>query len=913
MSYSVTNDEKATGGFSSIASAYADAPSSFATTYTLAQTIPAYGLFTATGSAADSDAYTMGILLNGTYSVLASNASWFLGTGYSSIVSPSIGIYNSLGNLVASNSVGSVSFSVSTPGTYYAVVSGATDQSSQYALSYTYTPPANDAATSNLTIVGNPSSGNVVSVVGNFSDANGTSTSIPAITWLVDAEVVATENSYTIQSADSGKLLTAIVQFYDDAGYLETLTASPAVRIASSPTSPTYSISPSATSVNEGGSVTYTVTTTNVASGTQLAYTLSGTGMTTADIGGAALTGMATVAANGTASFTVTLTADQLTEGAETLTATVQGQSASAAVNDTSTNSVAAGRTKYFVLPSSAGANFTDFDLSYGALTLAGEQVTFVGSSAVDAVFVRPGITVDFTLSGSSADKIYLAGNFASYTASITGSVMNLQRGSGASFESVSFIKWTSAAYSDSVIFADGTLNSLDLYNKLKTGTPLPALSTTETSIAPLAPALAGSLLNASIKAFALNAGGDTFAPAQPGVAMTVVGSAGVDTVYVPRGGVVDCTLLGSGQDVIYFTGNWGDYTKAIAGIVLTFSRSVDGYSESVRVVGNPANFSLNDQLVFADGAVHSGDAKTALTASLTAAISAVTGYDATLITPGLPPTFSANALNNVTNLEVGSNLVLNYRESVTAMSGKYIHIVNDGGTGFRGENTTNTLDILVTDTTQVSIVAGRVTLNPTADLDLANNYHITIDAGAFTGGSSRQTSAAYDGPSTLHFSTVTPGTSTLANAAASQVINADGTLSSGHLWLDIEGIGSPSASSGTALDLAANHYALVAKDYSSAGGADGYDGVTTGDFYVATSNFGAGDLIYVDNQGGATNDLSQTNIINDGNPPTTVQFAGTGLGGMLDISLAATVATFETIFEMKSLLGNATNPVISA
>ena len=676
---------------------------------------------------------------------------------------------------------------------------------------------------------------------------------------------------------------------------------------------PSYALSATTASVDEGGAVTFTVATTNVAANTVLNYTLSGAGITSADMGGASLTGSATVAANGSASFTVNLTADQLTEGAETLMATVMGQSASVTVNDSSSTPLVGGRTKYFVLPSSAGANFTDFDLSYGSVSLTGELVNFVGSTAVDAVFVRPGVTLDFTLSGSSADKIYLGGNFASYTASISGSVMNLQRGSGATLESVSFIKSTSAAFSDSVIFADGTLNSLDLFNKLKTATPLPALWTTETSIAPLAPGLVGSALNASIKAFALNPAGDTFAPAHPGVSMTVVGSVGVDTVYVPRGGVVDCTLLGSAQDAIYFTGNWGDYTKAIAGSVVSFSRSVDGYSESVRVVGNPANVSLNDLLVFADGAVHSGDVKTALTTSLTAVMSAVTGYDPTMLTPGRAPTFSDSAFNNLTNLEVGSNLILNYRESVTAVSGKYIHIVNDGGAGFHGESTVNTLNILVTDTTQVSIVGGRVSLNPTADLDLSNNYHITIDAGAFTGGSSHQASAAYDGTSTLHFSTVTPGTSALANAAASQVMNADGTLGSGHLWLDIEGIGSPSASAGTALDLAAHHYALVAKDYNAAGGSVGNDGVTTGDFYVAANNFGAGDLIYIDNQSATPNDLTKTIVFHDGTPPTTLQFAGTGLGGLVHISLAGSVATFDTIDLMKDLLGTGTSPVISA
>jgi hypothetical protein len=143
--------------------------------------------------------------------------------------------------------------------------------------------------------------------------------------------------------------------------------------------------------------------------------------------------------------------------------------------------------------------------------------------------------------------------------------------------------------------------------------------------------------------------------------------------------------------------------------------------------------------------------------------------------------------------------------------------------------------------------------------------------------------------------------------------MNADGTLGSGHLWLDIEGIGSPSAGAGTALDLAANDYALVAKDYNAAGGSDGNDGVTTGDFYVAASNFGAGDLIYIDSQGGAANDLTKTNIIDYGTPPTTVQFAGTNLVGLVDISLAGNSTTFETFVLMKSLLDTATNPVISA
>jgi hypothetical protein len=291
------------------------------------------------------------------------------------------------------------------------------------------------------------------------------------------------------------------------------------------------------------------------------------------------------------------------------------------------------------------------------------------------------------------------------------------------------------------------------------------------------------------------------------------------------------------------------------------------------------------------------------------------------MVTPGVGLGISLNqsALDNVTNLEVGSNIVLNFSTSVTAVAGKYIHIVNDGGTGFHGETTVNTLNIAVTDTSQVTIASGgKVTLNPAADLDLANNYHITIDAGAFTSASG-STLAAYDGTTTLNFSTVTPGISStvtsLTHAAASQVMNADGTLGSGHLWQDIEGIGSPSQTAGTALDLSANNYALVAKDYDTAGGSNssGYDGIKTADFYVAANNFGAGDLLYIDNQSIAANDISLTNVINMGNPPTTVQFAGTSLGGLVDIALAGTTTTFDTVAQMKTLLGTATSPVISA
>ena len=64
----------------------------------------------------------------------------------------------------------------------------------------------------------------------------------------------------------------------------------------------------------EGSTFTITLATTNVAASTNVAYTI--TGVTSADIGNASLTGNFVVGT--TDSITYTVTADGLTEGGET-------------------------------------------------------------------------------------------------------------------------------------------------------------------------------------------------------------------------------------------------------------------------------------------------------------------------------------------------------------------------------------------------------------------------------------------------------------------------------------------------------------------------------------------------------------------------------------------------------------------
>jgi hypothetical protein len=301
-----------------------------------------------------------------------------------------------------------------------------------------------------------------------------------------------------------------------------------------------------------------------------------------------------------------------------------------------------------------------------------------------------------------------------------------------------------------------------------------------------------------------------------------------------------------------------------------------------------------------------SSNAKLALVGDANVALNTITTYDAATTTPGLNPV-PTSALDNVTTFDVSSNIVLTYSESVTAVAGKYIHLINDGGTGFHGESATHTLDIEAT-SGQVSISNGKVTLNPSFDLDLANTYHIEIDAGAFLGQSTGLASAAFNGASSLNFSTVTPGTTALANAVASQKMDASGAIVASTQWLDIEGIGSPSGSA-TPLDLSGGNYALVAKDYDAAGAnvGTGYDGIRLGDLNVAANNLSLGDLIYLDDQGnnlGALNDLTLTVVINDGAAPTQIQFAGTSLGGLIDVSVLNSVIDYNSIANLNTAVG---------
>lgn len=100
--------------------------------------------------------------------------------------------------------------------------------------------------------------------------------------------------------------------------------------------SPQYIINRTVSSADEGSSIAFTLFTQYVAIGTHVPYTI--TGVTSGDIGGAPLTGNFIVGSQTT--VTLSITADTVTEGLETLTLSLDnypGVTTTVDINDTST------------------------------------------------------------------------------------------------------------------------------------------------------------------------------------------------------------------------------------------------------------------------------------------------------------------------------------------------------------------------------------------------------------------------------------------------------------------------------------------------------------------------------------------------------------------------------------------------
>lgn len=187
----------------------------------------------------------------------------------------------------------------------------------------------------------------------------------------------------------------------------------------------TYSLSSDVNPVDEGNSLTITLTTTNVPASTSIPYTI--TGVTSADIDGASLTGNFTVGAGSPATDDVvfTITADALTEGTETLTLSLDNGQDSIAVdiNDTSITPTTPDWTtpsqQAFFDAADTNINGGSFGAAFGtdvSLTTTGDLIV-VGDTNIDEPGKgNAGAVYVFSRSGStwSEDQKLLASNSVS-------------------------------------------------------------------------------------------------------------------------------------------------------------------------------------------------------------------------------------------------------------------------------------------------------------------------------------------------------------------------------------------------------------------------------------------------------------------------------------------------------------------
>lgn len=330
---------------------------------------------------------------------------------------------------------------------------------------------------------------------------------------------------------------------------------------------------------------------------------------------------------------------------------------------------------KYIIMNTTDGGNFIDFELNYGTLSLDGQEIQFLGSSFVDAVFIRPGAIYSLS-TGAGADRIFFEGSLADYTVTRTGATLTLSRTVEGKIETVNLASANAATTPDALVFSDGTVATNALYNHISRGDPIP-VPTGEKSTAPIGAAAPGAELSATVKVVSFDANGETIALAKPGVTFQILGNSGVDVVYVAEGATVDAAALGGGTDVIYFRGSWADYTKTVSGSRMTLTRTINGHLESVIV--SAAGNALNDLLVFADGAIRSQVAGNGIKLNPNVALADLASFDPATVTPGLNVTpLSVEQASAPTWVKVGEPLALtlNFSQPVVLAAGKTVTII---------------------------------------------------------------------------------------------------------------------------------------------------------------------------------------------------------------------------------------------
>lgn len=307
----------------------------------------------------------------------------------------------------------------------------------------------------------------------------------------------------------------------------------------------TFSLTPSGASVNEGGTAVFTLQTSNVATGTQFAYTI--TGISAADIQGGLLTGTATIDSNGQALISRTLLNDVISEAAETMTLSIAGQVSTITVNDTSVGFLLTLAVDNFA--GGAGTdNFTGTYSNGGGETFNGD--TLAGGGGTDTLTLTVG-----------AEAIIVADSVWTNVSGIENVVLDTNGGSG------SQTLTTGANFNTAF-----TANGINLTEK----TLLGAITLDMTGFTGAA-TIATTTIGAGAHTITTGSGAATVAATSTVAGAQTITGTGLTTVTG--------TINGAGDQIIGNTGLTNNLTSVTATIVGAGNQTITSTSSSAVTV----------------------------------------------------------------------------------------------------------------------------------------------------------------------------------------------------------------------------------------------------------------------------------------------------------------------------------------
>ncbi|MCP1489756.1 hypothetical protein J3D48_006166 [Pseudomonas fluorescens] len=280
------------------------------------------------------------------------------------------------------------------------------------------------------------------------------------------------------------------------------------------------------------------------------------------------------------------------------------------------------------------------------------------GNGLVNTVWTAPGISINAKSLLGGADVVLFEGQWSDYIKVLSplDGTITFRRTVGDKVEQVTVANGQLTTQQDLLVFADGSVRtdtarraldsqglSASVDDLMKTG--VATAGTADDWNASVTSSHSGALLpespGGSIRVSASEAA--SFALPTVGVSQVLTGSDGVDQVYITPGAVVDARALLGGEDQIFLTDKWENYTKSLdsAAGTITLTREVGGQTETV-IVGDGQLVANRDLLVFSDGAVRTDTACMALTQNLAASVADLTAQ-------GTKTTLTADDWTNTT------------------------------------------------------------------------------------------------------------------------------------------------------------------------------------------------------------------------------------------------------------------------